>query len=289
MSFKKKRKKKLFTSSSNPMPQVLHFMMFLLLFNNPIFPQASTTYFISGLSLGTSAVLDFQPENLAESCSGHETLAGTWLQPINFASFGPFLTLAKTPHGFLSLSRLYPLLGSLKNFVWHILGGDNWIDKDLLSLIFEHHRPAPSASSSSKGSLGGPSSAFEVKELAVEQPIAGKDEETSTGHDSDFDAEQAELVAGKSTARRHYKTCIVVLGNPLGSYHDAGRHMVTLGHPSKVRIDHVAEEAHEPWILEYGNQQRWISPLSSLSAKKLEEIKARGFVGGIRCDRPTRD
>uniref|UniRef100_A0A803PYQ8 Uncharacterized protein n=1 Tax=Cannabis sativa TaxID=3483 RepID=A0A803PYQ8_CANSA len=58
--------------------------------------------------------------------------------------------------------------------------------------------------------------------------------------------------------------------------------------PSKVGVDHFEEEAPEPWVLEYVDQQHWISSLSFLSISKLDKIKERGLMGRVQCDRPTR-
>ncbi|KAF4361980.1 hypothetical protein G4B88_029492 [Cannabis sativa] len=71
--------------------------------------------------------------------------------------------------------------------------------------------------------------------------MAGEGEEPSTNQDGDFEAEQ--------------------------------------GQPSKVGVDHFEEEAPEPWVLEYIDQQHWISSLSFLSASKLDKIKERGLMG----------
>uniref|UniRef100_A0A803PU00 Uncharacterized protein n=1 Tax=Cannabis sativa TaxID=3483 RepID=A0A803PU00_CANSA len=67
------------------------------------------------------------------------------------------------------------------------------------------------------------SGVVQVEEPAAEQPMADQDEETSTSHDNDFDAEQAMPATRPGAIGRQFKTCIMVLGNPLGSYDEAMR------------------------------------------------------------------
>uniref|UniRef100_A0A803Q7B5 Uncharacterized protein n=1 Tax=Cannabis sativa TaxID=3483 RepID=A0A803Q7B5_CANSA len=64
----------------------------------------------------------------------------------------------------------------------------------------------------------------QVKELMVELTVASQEEDASTGTNSASEVKKA--------------------GRPLNA----------LGCPSKVKIDHVLEEAPKPWILELGKK-----------------------------------
>uniref|UniRef100_A0A803Q8R2 Uncharacterized protein n=1 Tax=Cannabis sativa TaxID=3483 RepID=A0A803Q8R2_CANSA len=117
--------------------------------------------------------------------------------------------------------------------------------------------------------------------IVEEALVADRDEETS-----DSASEIEEVVP----TRRQYKTCVVFPNNPLDLYDEAKRPLNSLGHLPEVGIYHVMKEAAAPRVLEHGDHQdRWISPLSSISTQKLNKIKVGGLMGDVRCDRPMRD
>uniref|UniRef100_A0A803PL91 Uncharacterized protein n=1 Tax=Cannabis sativa TaxID=3483 RepID=A0A803PL91_CANSA len=94
----------------------------------------------------------------------------------------------------------------------------------------------------------------QAEEPLVGQPMAGQGEEPSASQDSESKAEQAKSTVGRSKARRQYKTCTVIQGNPQGTYDEVGRPLNVRGQLSEVGVNHVEEEALEPWVLEYGDQ-----------------------------------